>query len=63
MDKIADKNLVDSKEFGLMKARTCLNCGKFKVNNIKDCLFTNMSYYFKFELSVCNGWKKRLCYM
>jgi tetratricopeptide (TPR) repeat protein len=27
LDEISERRLVDSKEFGLMKARTCLNCG------------------------------------
>lgn len=31
LNEIADKNLVDAKEFGLMKARTCLNCGNQKI--------------------------------
>ena len=29
LSDIWDKRLVDAKEFGLMKARTCLNCGKY----------------------------------
>jgi tetratricopeptide (TPR) repeat protein len=28
LNEIWDRKLVDAKEFGLMKARTCLNCGK-----------------------------------
>lgn len=27
LDEISEKKMVDSKEFALMKARTCLNCG------------------------------------
>jgi tetratricopeptide (TPR) repeat protein len=27
LDEIGEKRLTDSREFGLMKARTCLNCG------------------------------------
>lgn len=29
LNEISEKRLVDFKEFGLMKARTCLNCGNF----------------------------------
>ena len=28
LNEIAEKHLVDSKEFAIMKARSCLNCGK-----------------------------------
>lgn len=30
LTEIAERKLVDEKEFGLMKARTCLNCGKIQ---------------------------------
>ena len=51
LNDIWDKKLVDSKEFYLMKARTCLNCGK---------IFLNMFYKNKYLLinkikSFCNG--------
>mgnify|MGYP001810695197 CR=1 FL=1 len=45
LDEISEKRLVDSKEFDLMKARTCLNCGKFCFFSINFILLYDLKVY------------------
>jgi hypothetical protein len=64
LNEISEKKLVDNKEFGLMKARTCLNCGELNDSPREDRIKNKSNYkhlenlslnvYFPFR-SVCYG--------
>lgn len=50
LNDIADKRLVDQKEFCLMKARTCLNCA-FAMDEKRDLVICNE--YLKTAIDIC----------
>ena len=52
LGEIADKKLVDTKEFGLMKARTCLNCA-FVLDEKRDLVIC--SEYLRSAIDICES--------
>ncbi len=52
LSEISEKRLVDVKEFGLMKARTCLNCA-FAMDEKRDLVICNE--YLKTAIEICEA--------